>query len=84
MYSDQAIGNNIRALRVHKGYSQDYLALKLKISQNAYSKLELGYVRFKLETILTITEILEVDITNLIASNKDCINLIKDNVSLNK
>jgi len=68
MYSDQAIGNNIRALRVHKGYSQNYLALKLKISQNACSKLELGYVRFKLETILTITEILEVDITNLIAS----------------
>jgi len=66
MYSDQVIGNNIRALRLMRNYSQDYLASKLNISQNAYSKLELGYIRIKLETILTITEVLETDIITLI------------------
>jgi len=66
MYSDKVIGNNIRALRLMRNYSQDYLASKLNISQNAYSKLELGYIRIKLETILTITEVLETDIITLI------------------
>jgi len=66
MYSDKVIGNNIRSIRLLRNYSQDYLAGKLNISQNAYSKLELGYIRIKLETILAITELLEIDIITLI------------------
>jgi len=67
MYSDQTIGSNIRSARLFRNYSQDYLALKLSISQNAYSKLELGYTRIKLETIITITEVLQLNISDLIA-----------------
>jgi len=68
MYSDQVVGNNIRTVRVLRGYSQDYLAYKLKISQNAYSKLELGYVRIKLETMLTIAIVLQANIMTFIES----------------
>ena len=69
MYSDQAVGNNIRTVRLLRGYSQDYLAYKLKISQNAYSKLELGYVRIKLETMITIAVVLQANIMIFIESS---------------
>lgn len=66
MYSDKITGANIKNARLYRNYSQDYVAGKLKISQNAYSKLELGYIRVKLETLLIITKVLEVPLNNLI------------------
>ncbi len=66
MYSDKITGANIKNARLYRNYSQDYLAGKLNISQNAYSKLELGYIRVKLESLLIIAEVLEVPLSNLI------------------
>jgi len=37
------VASNIRKIREQKNYTQDYLAAKLDISQNAYSKIELLY-----------------------------------------
>ena len=37
------VAGNIRKIREFRNYTQDYLAAKLLISQNAYSKIELGY-----------------------------------------
>jgi len=68
MYSDKITGANIKNARLYRNYSQDYLASKLNISQNAYSKLELGYIRVKLESLLVIAEVLEVPLSNLIDS----------------
>jgi len=45
----EGIRERIRAIRIEKGYSQDYMADMLKISQNAYHKLEKGYTRIHLE-----------------------------------
>jgi transcriptional regulator with XRE-family HTH domain len=56
----------IRTSRQSKDYSQDYLAAKLGISQNAYSKIELGYSSLSLERLFNIAEILEVDVNELI------------------
>ena len=50
LYSDKLTGSNIKNARLFRNYSQDYIAGKLNISQNAYSKLELGYIRVKLES----------------------------------
>jgi transcriptional regulator with XRE-family HTH domain len=66
MYSDKITGANIKNARLYRNYSQDYLAGKLNISQNAYSKLELGYIRVKLESLLVIAEVLDVPLSNLI------------------
>jgi len=66
MYSDKITGANIKSARLAKNYSQDYIAGKLGISQNAYSKLELGYIRIKLENLIIIAEALEVSLTGLI------------------
>jgi transcriptional regulator with XRE-family HTH domain len=66
MYNNKAVATNIRNARLFRNYSQEYLGLKLKISQNAYSKIELGMTRIGLERILMIADILEVDILELI------------------
>jgi signal transduction histidine kinase/transcriptional regulator with XRE-family HTH domain len=66
MYNYKAVATNIRKARLYKNYSQDYLAYKLKISQNAYSKVELGYTRLTLERLNDIAEVLEVELNKLI------------------
>lgn len=62
----KAIVANIRKIRSEKNYTQDYLAAKLGISQNAYSKIELGYSSVTLSRLIEITDILEVDFTELL------------------
>jgi GAF domain-containing protein len=66
MYSDKVTGANIKNARLYRNYSQDYVANKLNISQNAYSKLEQGNTRVKLGALLIISEVLEVPFSNLV------------------
>ncbi|MFC4211673.1 helix-turn-helix domain-containing protein [Pedobacter lithocola] len=60
------VAGNIRKVREFRDYTQDYLAAKLKISQNAYSKIELGYSKLTIERMFQIASILEIDVTHLI------------------
>ena len=60
-YNVKIIAANIRAIRERLYYSQEYIALKLQVSQNTYSKIELGYVRLTLERFFDICSVLEVD-----------------------
>jgi len=62
------IASNIRRFRLIRNYSQDYLAFKLNISQNAYSKIELGYTNITVERLSVIAAVLEVAMAALIAS----------------
>ncbi|GAA4315262.1 hypothetical protein GCM10023149_11790 [Mucilaginibacter gynuensis] len=55
----KAVANKIRRMREDRNYSQDYLAAKLGISQNAYSKIELGYSQVTIERLYRIAEVLE-------------------------
>ena len=52
--------NNIRHIRVSKGYSQNYVANCLKKSQSALSKIENGYTNISDETFEQLSKILEV------------------------
>ncbi|MGY3052483.1 transcriptional regulator with XRE-family HTH domain [Pedobacter sp. UYEF25] len=61
--------SNIRKIREYRNYTQDYLASKLSISQNAYSKIELGYSNITLNRLFEITQILEVDLVDFICSD---------------
>lgn len=63
------VASNIRKIREYKGYTQDYLAAKLKISQNAYSKLELGYSKLTVDRLFKIAVILGLDAKLLISLN---------------
>src|ERR1700710_3058279 len=67
----RTVANNIRKIREFRNYTQDYLAAKLSISQNAYSKIELGYSNISISKLVHIAEILEIDVANLIKSNTD-------------
>ncbi len=60
------VAGNIRKIRAFRNYTQDYLAAKLEISQNAYSKIELGYSKITLERLYNICSILEVDILQIL------------------
>jgi transcriptional regulator with XRE-family HTH domain len=62
----KAIAANIRSKREYRNYTQEYLAAKLNISQNAYSKIELGYTKITVERLFQIAAILEFDVSDLI------------------
>jgi transcriptional regulator with XRE-family HTH domain len=64
------IATNIRKVREERNYTQEYLAAKLGISQNAYSKIELGYTKITVERLFHIAYILDVDIYELIGLEK--------------
>ncbi|WP_233268910.1 helix-turn-helix domain-containing protein [Mucilaginibacter lacusdianchii] len=65
----KAVAINIRKVREYRNYTQEYLAMKLDISQNAYSKIELGYTKITLERIFQIASILNVDLVDLLQND---------------
>jgi transcriptional regulator with XRE-family HTH domain len=69
-YKVKAVAANIRNKREYLNYTQEYLAAKLNISQNAYSKIELGYTKITVERLFQIAEILETDTMELISTEK--------------
>jgi transcriptional regulator with XRE-family HTH domain len=56
----------IKRRRNEKGFSQQYLALKLGIDQSAYHKIEAGNSSIKLHHFFAILEILEIDFLNFL------------------
>lgn len=56
----------IRERRETLNYTQAYVASKLKISQNAYSKIEAGITNFSVERLYEIAEVLETDVKDLV------------------
>jgi transcriptional regulator with XRE-family HTH domain len=77
----RTVAANIRKIREYRNYTQDYLAAKLEISQNAYSKIELGYSNITLGRLINIAEILDIDLANLIkADNHNILQLNMANI----
>ncbi len=66
----KAVAATIRKQRELKNYTQEYVAFKLSISQNAYSKIELGYTQITLERLFQIADVLEIDVIELIAAGR--------------
>lgn len=62
----EAIMKTIKEIRKQKGYSHEYLAHELDISQAAYSKLEKNDTKLTIERLYKIAMILEVDISELL------------------
>jgi GAF domain-containing protein len=66
IYNSKAVANNIRKARLFRNYSQDYVGYKLGISQNGYSKIELGQSEITLRRTVEIAAVLEVEVSRLI------------------
>ncbi|MDN3582992.1 helix-turn-helix domain-containing protein [Mucilaginibacter flavus] len=69
MLTEQIIATKIRTIREAKNYSQFYVAYKLNISQNTFSKIELGYVKLTVARLIEIARILEISVPDLLNEN---------------
>lgn len=82
------IGNKIRRLREHKGFSQEEMAEKLQISRSAYSRIESGETNSWINHINKLCESLEVkpeelllNADQLIQNNQDSDSVIQNNTN---
>jgi transcriptional regulator with XRE-family HTH domain len=62
------IAANIRRIRESKYYSLEYMAGKLGMGQNGYSKIELNKTRLTVAHLLSIAILLEIDAAELLAA----------------
>jgi|SRR5690606_6632030 len=69
----KSIGNKIRKIRELKGFSQEYMASQLEMSQRAYSKLEREETKLDWERIHDISNILEIEPIDLISFDDNLI-----------
>lgn len=67
------IGNKIKAIREFRNYSQEYMAHKLDMSQNAYSRIELNKSKLDSELAEKISEILEIPLIDLLGKENPII-----------
>ena len=72
----QSVTSKIREARQIKNYSQDYVAAKIGISQNAYSKIELGYSKITLDRFFHIATLLDVDVVDLLESEPEELTIV--------
>jgi transcriptional regulator with XRE-family HTH domain len=59
-------GSVLRKYRELRNYSQDYVARKMGISQNAYSKIENNITQLTVNHVKQISQILEVSMMDLL------------------
>lgn len=79
------VASNARRIREYRNYTQEYLAAKLGISQNAYSKIELGYSNITLRRLVQIAEVLEIDLIDLLNTDSKepvQLNTVKDEIKV--
>ncbi|MEO3407519.1 helix-turn-helix transcriptional regulator [Mucilaginibacter sp. CAU 1740] len=66
MVSEKDVALRIRTIRESKNYSHYYVAYKLNISQNTFSKIELGNVKLTVDRFLQIAKVLDVSPAELL------------------
>jgi transcriptional regulator with XRE-family HTH domain len=77
MFIIKTVSQNIKYARLFRNYSQTYLAEKLNMSQNGYSKIELGYTQISLENFLIIADVLDVDIMDLLSDHNTFLSYLR-------
>jgi transcriptional regulator with XRE-family HTH domain len=63
------LGNKIKILRELKGISQEAVAIKMGISQQAYRKIESGATRLTIDRAETIAKELDIELDQLLNFN---------------
>lgn len=58
--------DTIRNRRLALQYKQEYVAARLGVSQNAYSKLELGRCHLTVQRLIDVCRILEIDVHDIL------------------
>ncbi|MFN5849110.1 MAG: helix-turn-helix domain-containing protein [Chitinophagales bacterium] len=69
------LGKKIRRYREEKGYSQDYMANMLDITQPTYAKYENESTEITVKRLNEIAKILQLDISNFFTTEQRVINI---------
>jgi len=64
------IGNRLRKLRIAKGYSQEYMADVLRISQKTYSNMENDKSSISIETLKKIASEYNIDLMEILSDER--------------
>ena len=67
------IASKIKKIREIKGFSQEYMANELGITQSTYSRLETDDKNLSIDKLKTISEILEVNAIDFLKSSDEVI-----------
>ncbi len=74
------VADRIKKLREGKNYTQEYIAGKLSISQNTYSKLESGTIKLTTDRLNKIADILQVPVEELLTGETQTFNFNNSHV----
>jgi len=66
---------NIRKIRESKGYSQDFIAELMGITQSAYARFERGATKTDLKTVSLFAQALEMPLVDVITYPEKYINM---------
>jgi transcriptional regulator with XRE-family HTH domain len=66
----KTVADRIKDARVKKNLCQDYIAKSLGVSQKAYSKIENNETRLTIDTLISISKILEIPVVNFFCENQ--------------
>ena len=64
--TDKALGEYLKVLRKHKGYSQEFVASHLNIIRQTYSHYETGRILPPLEAICSLSELYQIPLDSLL------------------
>lgn len=59
---DDIMRARMRSLRAERNFTQEYVAYKLEISQRAYSKIETGKTKLRIEHLIQLAEIFQIPV----------------------
>ena len=59
------LGNNIRSIRLFRGYSQEYVATAIGISQNTYSRIERDEVPISEKRLVELSKVFELTVEDI-------------------
>src|ERR1700748_3626326 len=66
-------GQKLRLLREYRNYSQEYIAEKLGITQNAYSRIENNQTRLTADRLEKLSAILNISMMELLSEKEPVI-----------
>lgn len=73
-------GGKIKKYRELRNYTQAYMADRLDISQNTYSKIETGGIKLTVERLKQIADILEVPIESMLTNDNQSFTFHNSNI----
>lgn len=77
------VGQSIRKIRVQKGYSQEYMAESLGITQPSYARLEKDDNRINVVRLLQIAQYLETNVSELLGQKAQKVTNQSNNTTAN-